>query len=85
MPNPKYIKGVAKERALVNEARDKGLIAFRSAGSHSPIDVCIINPNNLTIQFIQCKSDNHPISQTNKLLNQYKQLNNEFMVSFEVR
>ena len=38
-----YQKGADRERKIVNRAREKGHIAFRSAGSHSPIDVCIID------------------------------------------
>ena len=56
MPNKNYRKGYRKERQIVNEARERGCIAFRSAGSHSPIDVCIINKKYKTIQFLQCKS-----------------------------
>lgn len=58
MPNSNYLRGVRKERAFVNEAREQGKIAFRSAGSHSPIDVCIIDPINKKIEFIQCKPGN---------------------------
>jgi Holliday junction resolvase len=57
MPNKNYLKGVRKERKIVNQARDEGLIAFRSAGSHSPIDVVIINKVTKTIRFIQCKPE----------------------------
>lgn len=64
MPNANYIKGVAKERRIVNEARELGLISFRSAGSHSPIDVVIINFDSKIIQLIQCKPDT--ISKTKK-------------------
>ena len=41
---------------LVNKAREEGKIAFRTAGSHSPIDVCVIDTKNLTIKLIQCKT-----------------------------
>ena len=52
MGNANYIKGANKERKFVNDARASGKIAFRSAGSHSPIDVCIIDAyekNNPTV------------------------------------
>lgn len=55
MPSPKYIKGVRFEREVVNNARKRGDIAFRSAGSHSPIDVVVIDEQVKTIYFIQCK------------------------------
>jgi len=55
MPNKNYVKGVRFERKLVNQARAEGLIAFRSAGSHSPIDVVIIDKFKRKIDLIQCK------------------------------
>ena len=41
--NKNYLKGVRKERKIVNIARNEGKLAFRSAGSHSPIDVFILD------------------------------------------
>ena len=58
MPNSKYRKGADFERKLVNEARAKGMIAARTAGSKSPIDVFIIDKKNHHIQFIQAKIGN---------------------------
>jgi len=84
MPNPKYLKGVRKERKIVNEARAKGLIALRSAGSHSPIDVVVIDPVNKKISLIQCKSDSMNEHQKQKLRNENKLLNGVFEVSFSV-
>lgn len=48
-------KGTDYERSFVNQAKEDGKLAFRSAGSHSPIDVCIIDRDHATINFIQCK------------------------------
>ena len=39
MPNSHYLRGVRLERELVNLGREHGWIAYRSAGSHSCIDV----------------------------------------------
>jgi hypothetical protein len=39
MGNPHYLRGVRLERELVNLGRAHGWIAYRSAGSHSCIDV----------------------------------------------
>lgn len=39
----------------MNLFRDHGCIAFRSAGSHSPIDVCVIDLQHRIIRLIQCK------------------------------
>lgn len=85
MPNPNYIKGVLKERDIVNKAREEGLIAFRSAGSHSPIDVCIIDIKLRRVKFIQCKPENFPESKKKKLEQEFEELNNHiFSCFFEV-
>ena len=80
-----YQKGARKERKLVNEARAHGLTALRSAGSHSPIDVVIIDYIAHTISLIQCKPDDFSKSKTEQLLEQYKHLNGTYEVRFEVR
>ena len=80
MPNKNYLKGVRFERKLVNEARNKGLIAFRSAGSHSPIDVVIIDTIKGYIELIQCKKA--------KSYDKSKYSNNkikEYLVSFMIQ
>ena len=51
-----YRKGYDFERKIVNGARASGLVSFRSAGSHSPVDVVIIDEFNREIILIQCKS-----------------------------
>ena len=56
MGNPNYIKGVRLERLIVNEAKGTDVIAFRSAGSRSAIDVVIIDIANSNITFVQCKT-----------------------------
>jgi len=84
MPNYNYNKGVRKERKLVNVAKSAGLLAFRSAGSHSPIDVVIIDKRERVIKFIQCKPDN--ISERNKdiLIQEQSDLNGSFLARFMV-
>jgi len=85
MSNPNYLKGVRKERRIVNEERAKGNIALRSAGSHSPIDVVSIDKRNGVIKLIQCKPDDFPISQTEKLLKEQEALQNQwFLVVFQI-
>lgn len=54
--NRKYKKGADKERQIVNEFRKKGCLSFRSAGSHSPIDVFVLNPKTKEIFLIQSKA-----------------------------
>lgn len=38
-----YSRGYEIERKIVNDQRNNGCVAFRSAGSHSPIDVVYID------------------------------------------
>ena len=84
MPNRNYLKGVTKERKLVNEARARGFISFRSAGSHSLIDCVIIDSANRTIKLIQCKPDNYSRKQKALLLEKFKGLNGSFEVTFSI-
>ena len=85
MPNANYIKGVRKERKIVNEAREQGLISFRSAGSHSPIDVVIINDKSKIIKLIQCKPDSMSGVARARLLQQLGKLNGVYQVWTEVK
>ena len=84
MPNPNYVKGRRKEYKIVNDAKAKGFLAFRSAGSHSPIDVVIIDLQEEEISFIQCKPDSISEKEKNKLRENLKRLNGFFLVDFEV-
>ena len=79
-----YIKGVRKERKVVNQAKARGLIAFRSAGSHSPIDVVIINVQTGHISLVQCKNDSMPVAEKKRLEEKYSSLNGMFKVRFDV-
>ena len=85
MPNANYIKGVRKERKIVNEAREQGLISFRSAGCHSPIDVVIINNKLRIIKLIQCKPDSMSNPKRLKLMEQLGKLNGVYQVWTEVK
>ena len=80
-----YQKGVRKERKFVNEARAEGHISLRSAGSHSPIDVVIIDHRNKQISLIQCKPNNFSASKTEKLMKDNAHLNGFYYVSFDVK
>ncbi len=48
-----YQRGYEIERKIVNEHRKAGDIAFRSAGSHSPVDVVYVNK--IGIHLLQVK------------------------------
>ena len=84
MPNKNYQKGVRKERKLVNEAREQNKISFRSAGSHSPIDVTIIDKQAKKIEFIQCKPDTMSQKLKEHIEAEQVDLNGNFLVSFKV-
>ena len=80
-----YQKGARKERKLVNEARAAGLTSFRSAGSHSPIDVIVVNHRTKELWLVQCKPNNFSKSKTDKLLEDNKHLNGTYEVKFIVQ
>lgn len=84
MPNPNYLKGRRKEQNLVKEARKRGLIALRSAGSKSPIDCVVIDIQNMQIDLIQCKPEDFPEIQRLKIETQFIKLNGLFKVCFKV-
>ena len=84
MPNRNYRKGYSKELRIVNDARSKGLIAFRSAGSHSPIDVVIVDHVYHIIHLVQSKAGAFSINQKEELLKCYAYLNGNYEVRFNV-
>ena len=65
-----YRKGRRKEYLLINEAKKKGLIAFRSAGSHSPVDVVILDFKNHKIRLLQSKTYQLTLGERMKILSQ---------------
>lgn len=80
-----YFKGYKLERKVVNQARAKGYISFRSAGSHSPIDLVIVNHKDRKIELVQCKAgESYKESFKDKLAKQYEHLNGVYEVSFKV-
>ena len=80
--NKNYQKGVRFERALVNTAKKIGKIAFRSAGSHSPIDVVIIDINAKEIEFIQAKTGTSNVPKRDKEI--FENLAGYYKVKFKV-
>ena len=87
MPNKKYLKGVRKERKLVNELKEQGYeIAQRTAGSHSPIDLFGINKKEKIIKFIQSKPDDYPPSKCDFIKEIMDYLNwGGWTIKFELR
>lgn len=85
MGSKQYLKGARFERKIVNEARMLNKIAFRSAGSHSPIDVCIIDDEKKRIELIQCKTgSSYTQNFKEKLKEQFKYLEGTYTVYFKV-
>ena len=60
MPNPHYLRGVRFERKILNLLKDilpqDKYTIIRTAGSHSPVDVVIIEHLRRKAFGIQCKT-----------------------------
>jgi Holliday junction resolvase len=84
MPNANYVKGRRKEYKVMNAARERGLIALRSAGSHSPIDVVTIDVDQREIRLIQCKPESMSENQKQAIREENNLLNGIFRAKFEV-
>jgi len=69
---------------VVNEAKAKGNLAFRSAGSHSPIDVVEIDYNSKVIHLIQCKPESMSNNAKDKLYLENAKLEGTYIVYFDV-
>ena len=85
MPNKNYLRGRAKEYRITDAERKLGRLAFRSAGSHSPIDVVSIDCKTKRIFFIQSKPKSYSPNKIKKLLDENINLNGLFDVVFIVR
>ena len=86
-----YKKGRRKEYKICEDLRKLGFdIVFRSAGSHSPIDVIAINKSLKVIKFIQSKRvlnenmEETDIKLKEQLEREFMWLNNVFRCEFEV-
>ena len=84
MPNKNYVKGRNKEYKICRQYRNKGFLAFRSAGSHSPIDVVCIHPETGQIALIQCKPNTMSENAKRKIIKENIKLNGLFYVRFLV-
>lgn len=84
MVNKNYRNGVEKERRIMNKARKEGKIAFRSAGSHSCVDVAIIDVKKRTIEFVQSKPKSMSDNAKKKIEEENWLLNGMFTASFRV-
>ncbi len=81
-----YRKGYEKERRIVNSFREKSCIALRSAGSHSIIDVVVIDYLNHEIKLIQAKQTKRKLTKNKKaeIIERGIALNGSYIVNFEL-
>jgi len=87
MKSTNYRRGAEKERRIVNKFRSLGQIALRSAGSHSPIDVVVIDKEKREIRLIQAKLTNlHSLGkgEREKLLKEMDSFNGIYVVKGEL-
>jgi len=87
MARTNYQKGADKERRIVLALKSKGFLSFRSAGSHSPIDVFAINPFSKEIKLIQAKlrgKTNLSSKERSSIISEGSQLNGSYSVIFEL-
>jgi Holliday junction resolvase len=88
-----YRRGADKERRIVNQARKKGLTAFRSAGSHSIFDGVIIDIEKKEIEFFQSKTyskemilkDGTPTAEALRILEEIKKFEGVYNVRCSLR
>lgn len=63
MKTTNYIKGRRREYMLVKYFKDKGYLAIRTAGSHSPFDVIAVDSTNIFL----CQLKPHNVSEKKEL------------------
>lgn len=78
-----YKNGAQKERRILNSFKKRGCIGARSAGSHSPIDVWIIDGEHKKIYLIQSKLGKLSQKQREEILS-LQRLNGFYEVRFEL-
>lgn len=91
MSRTNYQKGADKERRIINHFKKNGCLAFRSAGSHSIIDVVVVEPNSKVIRLIQAKTTTKAGHKSKlykpekeRILNEGNKLNGTYEVRFEL-
>jgi len=84
MVNLNYRKGAEKERKIVNFHRSKGRLAFRSAGSHSPIDVFVLDLELKQIKLIQSKPKSMSENKKQEILNSILKFEGDYKVIVSV-
>ena len=84
MSTTNYQRGANKERRIVNYFREKGKIALRSAGSHSIIDIVVIDIQTHHIHLIQSKLNKISTKDREEIEGKAKEINGLYEVTFEL-
>lgn len=84
MAHRNYKNGADKERRIVKKFRDNGCLAFRSAGSHSPIDCFILDTQKHEIKLIQSKIGYLSPKQRGEIMTKCLQYEGDYKVVFEL-
>ena len=83
--NRNYLRGRSREYRTMDKLRAEGFdIVLRSAGSHSQIDVMGINTSTKIIRFIQNKPKSMGPKARDRIAENNKKLNDEYLCTFEV-
>ena len=83
-PRTNYQRGADKERRILNLFKKNGFISFRSAGSHSIIDVIAINKEIKIIKLIQSKLGYLNPKAKKDILEEGNKLDGTYEVKFEL-
>ena len=75
-----YKRGRRKEYKIVKRYKDFGCLAFRSAGSRSPVDVVVVNSREKEILLIQSKPESMSENKKEELRNSLKFLDGTYKV-----
>lgn len=84
MPRTNYQRGADKERRIVNFFRERGCIALRSAGSHSPVDIVVIDKKTHHITLIQSKLNKISTKDREEIQALAQEINGLYEVTFEL-
>ena len=86
MVNKNYTRGRRKEYSVCDKLKSEGYnIVQRSAGSHSPIDIFVIDIENKIIKLIQVKAGKFSDKEILKIKEDNINLNGKFEVEFIVK
>ena len=84
MPNKNYLSGRRREYSIMNKLKSKGLIVFRTAGSHGIVDLIAIDKIKKSIGFIQVKPKSMSKAARMRIEASNDWLNNEWLCYFKV-